>query len=67
MIEFTLHEGKKRQIRRMCRRVGLSVRRLCRVSEGGLTLCGLPPGHWRSLTEAEIALLRGVEDHGNEV
>ncbi|MCI9586510.1 MAG: rRNA pseudouridine synthase [Oscillospiraceae bacterium] len=67
VIEFTLHEGKKRQIRRMCRRVGLSVRRLCRVSEGGLTLRGLPPGHWRNLTEAEIALLWGEEGHGNEV
>ena len=51
----------------MCRRVGLSVRRLCRVSEGGLTLRGLPPGHWRNLTEAEIALLWGEEGHGNEV
>ena len=59
VLEFVLREGKKRQIRRMCRRVGLSVRRLCRVSEGGVTLDGLPPGHWRHLTEAELAMLRG--------
>ncbi len=61
VLEFVLHEGKKRQIRRMCSRVGLSVRRLCRISEGGLTLDGLPPGHWRYLTGEEIAMLRGEE------
>ena len=65
VVEFTLREGKKRQIRRMCRQVGLSVRRLCRVSEGGLTLDGLQPGQWRRLTAEEMAALRG-EGGGGE-
>ena len=51
---FAIHEGKKRQIRRMCARVGLSVRQLCRVSEGGIQLGDLPEGAWRPLTAEEI-------------
>ena len=58
VLSFSLHEGKKRQIRRMCRMVGLSVRRLCRVAEHGVLLGDLPVGHCRALTEEEIALLR---------
>ena len=46
-----IHQGKKRQIRRMCAAAGLEVTRLCRVAEGGLRLGGLPPGKWRYLTE----------------
>jgi len=57
VLEFVLREGKKRQIRRMCRRAGLGVRRLCRVAESGLTLGDLPAGRWRFLTEEELALL----------
>lgn len=66
VVEFTLHEGKKRQIRRMCRQTGLSVRRLCRVAEGGLTLGDLPPGQWRRLTAEEMAALRGEGGRGEE-
>ena len=55
VLEVVIHEGKKRQIRRMCRAVGLTVTRLCRVGEGPLRLGGLPPGRWRRLTEDEIA------------
>ena len=53
-LEVVIHEGKKRQIRRMCRAVGLSVTRLCRVGEGPLTLGDLPPGKWRYLTADEV-------------
>ena len=53
-LEVVIHEGKKRQIRRMCRAVGLSVTRLCRVGEGHLTLGDLPPGKWRYLTADEV-------------
>ncbi len=52
-IRFTLHEGRKRQIRRMCEAVGLKVVRLKRVRIGGVRLGALPPGKWRYLGEDE--------------
>lgn len=58
-----IHQGKKRQIRRMCAAAGLEVTRLCRVAEGGLRLGGLPPGKWRYLTEEELELIRGNDHH----
>ncbi len=58
-----IHQGKKRQIRRMCTAAGLEVTRLCRVAEGGLRLGGLPPGKWRYLTEEELGLIRGNDHH----
>lgn len=61
VLEFILQEGKKRQIRRMCRKAGLAVKRLCRVSEGGLTLGELPPGKWRQLTWEELSALKGED------
>lgn len=60
VLSFTLHQGRKRQIRRMCRRVGLSVRRLKRISEHGISLGDLPEGCWRELNEEEIQRLRGA-------
>ena len=58
-----IHQGKKRQIRRMCAAAGLEVPRLCRVAAGGLRLGGLPPGKWRYLTEEELGLIRGNDHH----
>ena len=58
-----IHQGKKRQIRRMCAAAGLEVTRLCRVAEGGLRLGDLPPGKWRYLTEEELRLIRGNDHH----
>lgn len=58
-----IHQGKKRQIRRMCAAAGLEVTRLCRVAEGGLRLGGLPPGKWRYLTKEELGLIRGNDHH----
>ena len=58
VLEVVIHEGKKRQIRRMCRAAGLSVSRLCRVGEGSLTLGDLAPGAWRYLTAEEVASVR---------
>jgi 23S rRNA pseudouridine2605 synthase len=58
-LAITIHEGKNRQVRRMCELVGLRVTRLRRVSEGGVTLGNLKPGAWRALTEEEIRTLRG--------
>ena len=57
-LEITIHEGKNRQIRRMCAACGLTVERLRRVREHTLELGDLPPGRWRCLTEAEVAALR---------
>ena len=57
-LEITIHQGRKRQIRRMCSQAGLAVRRLCRVAEHGLQLGDLPEGQWRLLTEEEISLLK---------
>jgi len=59
VIEMTLHEGRYRQIRRMCEAVGLKVLRLTRLAIGKLKLGGLPPGKWRYLTEKEVDYLCG--------
>lgn len=48
-LSFTLREGKKRQIRRMCEMVGLKVLGLKRVRIGRIKLGNLPPGQWRYL------------------
>lgn len=53
-LEITIHEGKNRQIRRMCATLGLHVKRLRRVSEHNLALGGLPEGKWRYLTAEEL-------------
>ncbi len=58
-LEITIHEGKNRQIRRMCDLAGLTVKRLTRVRVGPVALGKLPRGHWRELTEAEVRALRG--------
>ena len=59
LIELTIHEGRKRQVRKMCAAVGHPVRKLRRIREGVLTLEGLSAGQYRELTEKEIeALLR---------
>ena len=52
-LAVTIHEGKNRQIRRMCAACGLTVKRLRRVREHTLELGTLPPGTWRYLSEAE--------------
>ncbi len=52
-LRFVLTEGRKRQIRRMCREVGLEVVGLKRVRIGGVRLANLPCGQWRHLHEGE--------------
>lgn len=53
-----IHQGKNRQVRRMCAAAGLKVERLRRVREGAVLLGGLKPGRWRALTEAELNSLQ---------
>ena len=58
-LSIVIHQGKNRQVRRMCAQAGLTVKRLKRVREGRVTLDRtLAPGAWRRLTEEELALLR---------
>lgn len=56
-ILITIHEGRNRQVRRMCAIAGMSVRRLIRIAEGSLKLGDLQSGKWRMLTKEEIAEL----------
>ncbi len=58
LLRFVLHEGRNRQIRRMCEQVGLFVTRLKRVSVGKIYLGSLPVGKWRLLTKPEIDYLK---------
>jgi 23S rRNA pseudouridine2605 synthase len=58
LVELTIHEGRKHQVKRMLQAVGHSVRRLHRSRYAGLTLDGLAPGEWRELTPEEVASLR---------
>lgn len=54
----TIHEGRNRQVRRMCEAAGMTVTKLRRIREGSLKLGNLPLGKWRNLTEEEIAGLK---------
>jgi 23S rRNA pseudouridine2605 synthase len=59
-IELTLHEGRNRQVRRMCEAVGHPVRRLHRARYAALTLDGLAAGKWRELEPGEVARLQSL-------
>jgi pseudouridine synthase len=68
-LRFVIHEGRKRQIRRMCQAVGHPVQRLARVRMGSLGLGALAPGQARRLTAQEIAGLldvKGVKANGSD-
>lgn len=58
VLQVTIHEGRNRQVRRMCDLAGMRVTRLVRVSEGAVKLGSLPSGQWRHLSEQELKLLR---------
>lgn len=57
-LQVTIHEGRNRQIRRMCAAAGMKVRRLTRIAEGELCLGDLQAGKWRYLTADEVKILR---------
>lgn len=57
VLTITIHEGRNRQVRKMCQSVGFKVLGLRRIYEGGLTLGNLPMGKWRHLSPAEISLI----------
>jgi len=56
-IELVIHEGRNRQVRRMCEAVGHPVRRLVRTNIATLRDPDLAPGAWRALTSAEVRAL----------
>jgi 23S rRNA pseudouridine2605 synthase len=64
-LRITIHEGRNRQVRRMCDAVGHPVRRLVRVRIGPLSDRRLGPGQWRELTQAEVRALEraAAPDH----
>ena len=57
-LQITIHEGRNRQVRRMCAIAGMKVRKLLRIAEGSLTLGDLPAGKWRYLTQVEVLQLK---------
>ena len=59
LLEITIHEGRNRQVRRMCEIADMRVTRLIRVKEGSLALGNLPLGKWRHLTADEVQKLKG--------
>ena len=60
VLQITIHEGRNRQIRRMCEEVGLEVARLKRTMIGPLKLGMLPPGEYRELTAEELRAIRNA-------
>ena len=70
-VEITIHEGRKRQVRRMFDHVGRSVIKLKRIRTGGLSLGDLPEGRFRHLTLDEVKTLRETalktDDSGQHV
>jgi len=58
IVELTLHEGHKHEVKQLLAACGYATRSLTRVSFAGLTCKGLKPGEWRDLTEKEVAVLR---------
>ncbi len=57
VVEVTIHEGKNRQVRKMCEAIGHPVLSLKRVSLGKLSLGNLAEGDWRELTQEEVKML----------
>lgn len=64
LMQMTLYEGRNRQIRKMCEKVGLRVRYLKRIAIGNLSIGRLRSGEWRYLTKEQVAYLKG---EGNNV
>lgn len=66
VVRITIHEGRNRQVRKMCEGIGHRVKELKRLSVGGIVLGNLPVGKWRHLNDAEINKLVGVKNADNK-
>jgi 23S rRNA pseudouridine2605 synthase len=64
VLRLTIHEGRYRQVRRMCEAVGHPVRRLVRTRIGPLRDTGLAPGRWRALSAEEVRGLAAAASGG---
>ena len=60
-LKITLHEGRNREIRKMCEQVDLKVGRLCRVQIGEIKLGGLALGKWRHLDRSQVKYLKNIK------
>jgi 23S rRNA pseudouridine2605 synthase len=68
VLRLTIHEGRNRQVRRMCEAIGHPVLRLVRVRIGTLRDATLGPGEWRALTAGEIKkLIESVAATGSQL
>jgi len=66
LIELSIHEGRKHQVKLMCAAVGCPVVRLRRSRYAGLDLSGLAPGEWRALERSEIEALQKLADSSSD-
>jgi 23S rRNA pseudouridine2605 synthase len=64
VLRLVIHEGRYRQVRRMCEAVGHPVRRLVRTRIGPVRDTALAPGRWRTLSAAEVRALAGAVSGG---
>jgi 23S rRNA pseudouridine2605 synthase len=60
ICEIIIHEGKNRQVRKMCKEIGYPVQHLQRISMGKINLSNLEKGKWRYLTKEELAYLKSL-------
>ena len=60
VVQFTLYEGRNREIRKICDHHGYKLARLTRISIGNLTIDGIESGKWRYLTESEIEYIKSI-------
>jgi len=58
LLRLQIHEGKKREVKRMCKAVGHPVASLTRIAFCGIQAGDLKPGEWRHLTDEEVTMLR---------
>ncbi len=67
VLRLVIHEGRNRQVRRMCESIGHPVRRLVRTRIGPVRDVSLPPGQWRTLEPAEVRALAASAGPGRSV
>jgi 23S rRNA pseudouridine2605 synthase len=60
VVEITIHEGRNRQVRKMCEKINHPVLKLSRIRIGELELGGLKPGEWRFLDYEEIRYIKSL-------
>jgi len=65
-IRLILTEGRKREVKQLCKKVGRPVTSLTRVEFGGITARGLKPGRWRHLTPGEVGSLKNLVGLNNK-